>query len=347
MASGFFYGGAAEGMQAAAEQGLKRDTLAQDLALKTRGLDIQERTADQGDRRLGQELDLKTRALNIQERSAKNAESRALFTQVDGQIKSTMDVVTETIKEAQAANKDPAVVGKAIQPLVESAKRLAAAGGRDPAAIEAQVYALMAGKPTGNETATAKGSGEATAALAKQKAMEAGGFVDENEGFKSKDEKIKAEGALRDDYVKITADFQKVRDAKNRLDNLDKTGAGDMTLVFQFMKMLDPGSTVREGEFATAANSGGVPSAVQGLYNKALGEGSIGDKARKEILGQANRIYQAQASQHDKTTTQFANMAKRNKLNVDNVIVDMKPPAGGFVEGVGTTPGGNTFRLVK
>jgi hypothetical protein len=134
---------------------------------------------------------------------------------------------------------------------------------------------------------------------------------------------VSAEGSLRDDYIKNSGDFIKVRDAKNRIDNLEATGAGDMTLVFQFMKMLDPGSTVREGEFATAANSAGVPSAVQALYNKAIGQGSIGTKARSEILNQANKMFEAAGMQHDKTTTQFANIAKRLKLNPDNVVVDL------------------------
>lgn len=343
--SGFFLGGAAEGMKDAAELGLKKDTLAQDLALKTRGLDIQQQTADQGDRRLGQDLDLRTRALNIQEQAQKNAENRAVLAKVDTQVNGTMDIVNEIITTGLANGRDPNVIAKTIQPMLQSAKSLAAKGGIDPSSLDIKAQAWMAGKPTGAETATAKGTSEATAALAKSKTLTEGGYVDENDGFKTKDEKIKAEGALRDDFVKITADFAKVRDAKNRIDNLDKTGAGDMTLVFQFMKMLDPGSTVREGEYATAANSGGVPSAVMGLYNKALGEGSIGDKARTEILGQSNRIYGAAAKQHEKTAGNFKEIAKRQKLNPDNVVVDMTPASGN--QSIGVTPGGFKFKVVK
>jgi len=34
--------------------------------------------------------------------------------------------------------------------------------------------------------------------------------------------------------------------------------------------MLDPGSVVRESEFATAQNAAGVPDQVRNMYNKVL-----------------------------------------------------------------------------
>jgi len=34
------------------------------------------------------------------------------------------------------------------------------------------------------------------------------------------------------------------------------------------MKILDPGSVVREGEFATAQNSAGIPERIRAKYNR-------------------------------------------------------------------------------
>src|SRR5690606_34926922 len=48
------------------------------------------------------------------------------------------------------------------------------------------------------------------------------------------------------------------------------TAAGDLALIFNYMKLLDPTSVVREGEFATAQNSGSVPNRVIALYNNLL-----------------------------------------------------------------------------
>lgn len=319
MASGFFLGGAAEGMQNVAELGLKRDTLAADTGLRTRALDIQEQ-------------------------SQKNTQQREILTRADTQIDETLKVVDETISEALKAGKDPIAVQKAVAPLVESAKNLATKAGRDPSAIDSRVLARFL-QPTKVETGTAEGAAAGAKAVAEAKALnEAPGSEGDNVpgGIKGKD-KIAAEGSLRDDFLKQAAPYITMRDAKNRLDNLDKSGAGDMALVFQFMKILDPGSTVREGEYATASNSGGVPSAIQGLYNKALGEGTIGDKARREILSQANKIYQSAAVQHDKLSTQFAGIAKRQGLKIENVVPDLLPAGAG--ESV--TPGGIKFKVVR
>jgi len=324
MANGFFLGGAAEGMADAEKQRLARETLATETGLRERGLGIQERGAS-----------VQERAQALSEKNSARVAGQQGLERVDKQIAETMATVSETVKQGLAAGRDPATIQKAIAPLVDSAKRLAPYAKRDPAAIDAQVGALLTG-PTqaeavgatlATETARAQGkeTGEGLGKAAAAKALAAAGVVDPNAGFKDKGQMVTAEGSLRDDYVKQSQSFITVRDAKNRLDNLEKTGAGDMTLVFQFMKMLDPGSTVREGEYASAANSAGVPSSVQALYNKAIGEGSIGTKARKEILGQANKIFESAAVQHDKATTTFANISKRLGLNPDNVVIDLSP----------------------
>jgi len=342
----FFLGGAAEGMADAEKQRLSRETLATETGLRTRGLDINEKTANAN-------IGINERAQTLAEKNSARAEGQQGLERVDKQIAETMATVAETVKQGLAAGRDPVAIQKAVSPLVDSVKRLAPFAKRDPATFDAQVGALLTG-PTqteaagallASETAKAQGkeTGEGLGKIAAAKALQAAGVVDENSGFKNKDEKVKAENSLRDDFVKQAQPFITMRDAKNRLDNIDKTGAGDMTLVFQFMKMLDPGSTVREGEFATASNSGGVPSAIQGLYNKALGEGTIGTKARSEILGQANKIFEAAAVQHDKAATTFAGIAKRYKLDPDNVVIDLSPTGKAPTSSV--SPGGFKFSV--
>lgn len=46
--------------------------------------------------------------------------------------------------------------------------------------------------------------------------------------------------------------------------------AGQMALIFSFMKSLDPSSTVREGEYANAENTRGVPDTIRNWYNKII-----------------------------------------------------------------------------
>ena len=63
---------------------------------------------------------------------------------------------------------------------------------------------------------------------------------------------------LVDKFEANSSDFFKVRDAFNRVVTSaeDPSAAGDLALIFNFMKTLDPGSVVRESEFSTAAQAG-------------------------------------------------------------------------------------------
>lgn len=155
---GLFLGGVADGLKSATDMrqadellGLKRDTLTADTALRTRSLD--------------QDMSLRTRALNLQAQGQQNAQSRELLAQADKQVNDTLSVIDETITAAKAQNTDPAAVAKAIQPLVESAKRIAGAGGLNPGAIDVKVNAWM-GRPTATEAAVAKVKTGVTAAKA-------------------------------------------------------------------------------------------------------------------------------------------------------------------------------------
>jgi len=86
---------------------------------------------------------------------------------------------------------------------------------------------------------------------------------------KEKEEKEKEpfnfgdEDKLRDDFRSESKEFVKVRDAYGRILSTDASAAGDLALIFNYMKILDPGSVVREGEFATAQNSAGIPERIR------------------------------------------------------------------------------------
>ena len=70
------------------------------------------------------------------------------------------------------------------------------------------------------------------------------------------------EGKMRKEYNDQTKPYQEVKSAYGRVLSSEDTAVGDLSLIFGYMKMLDPGSVVREGEFATAQNAAGVPVGV-------------------------------------------------------------------------------------
>ena len=61
-----------------------------------------------------------------------------------------------------------------------------------------------------------------------------------------------------------------------------------ISLIFGFMKMLDPGSVVREGEFATAQNAASIPDRIRNAYNRAL-EGTRLNPQQREMFKSASR----------------------------------------------------------
>ena len=128
------------------------------------------------------------------------------------------------------------------------------------------------------------------------------------------------EKTLRSEYTKNTNEFGKIDSAFGRLQSsLSGTGAGDLSLIFQYMKILDPGSTVREGEFASAANAGGVDSKVIGMYNKIVDGSFLSPIQRIDFYQRARDLYAGAAKKYDYTREMFTGLAKAYDPTGDNI----------------------------
>tara|TARA_R110002153_G_scaffold59161_2_gene161702 strand:- start:2025 stop:3536 length:1512 start_codon:yes stop_codon:yes gene_type:complete len=102
----------------------------------------------------------------------------------------------------------------------------------------------------------------------------------------------------------------------------DPSAAGDLALIFNFMKVLDPGSTVREGEFATAQNAGGVDQRVVSLYNSITTGERLSPAQRDDFANRATRLYSDAELQYDNISRQYSTFAEQAGLPVDQVIPD-------------------------
>lgn len=114
----------------------------------------------------------------------------------------------------------------------------------------------------------------------------------------------------------------------------DPSPAGDLSLIFAYMKMLDPGSVVREGEFATAANTGAVPERVRAQYNKVLTGERLTTTQRADFLKQAgNRAKGVQRSLSG-VMREYQRRASKYGIDPDDVVYDYfnevgEPPPSG------------------
>lgn len=91
----------------------------------------------------------------------------------------------------------------------------------------------------------------------------------------------------------------------------DPSAAGDLALIFNFMKMLDPGSVVREGEFATAQNATGVPEQIRNQWNRVMTGERLSTAQRDDMLKQAGNIYQASSDRFGSTRDEYLPIAQQ------------------------------------
>lgn len=133
------------------------------------------------------------------------------------------------------------------------------------------------------------------------------------------------EDKLRDEYTKAAGDFVKVRDSYGRIlaSGRNPSPAGDISLVYGFMKMQDPGSTVREGEYATAENSGGIGARLRNIYNKMLSGEKLTPEQRADFVQQAGMLYKQQERFHQSNVERYTGLANQYGLDPSRVVVDL------------------------
>lgn len=150
-------------------------------------------------------------------------------------------------------------------------------------------------------------------------------------GFRAKPEDSK----VFEDESKLRTEFnslQSVKDFAIRNSALgaieasaqDPTAAGDISLIFAYMKMLDPNSVVREGEFATAQSAGSVPQTLWSKYNQALTGERLAPEVRQDFVNRANKLYTRASEDFGKVYTRYEDIAKANNLDPSRALVDYR-----------------------
>lgn len=117
--------------------------------------------------------------------------------------------------------------------------------------------------------------------------------------------------------------YQKVAAAAS-----DPTAAGDISLLIGYMKMLDPTSVVRETEFATAENAGGVPERIRNLFNKAREGTRLTEDQRADFLGQARKLYNLSLAEIEQVTESLTQQAARQNISPEDFVI---PPGSGEI----------------
>jgi hypothetical protein len=149
-----------------------------------------------------------------------------------------------------------------------------------------------------------------------------------NDSAKTKENKSKTfkdSMALRKEFLSQSTDFQKVRDAYTRVVGSAQkpSPAGDLSLIFNYMKMLDPGSVVRESEFATAASSGSYGQRIQANVQKVLSGKRLAPAMRADFVKKSGTLMEGMQKQHKKREKSYGDIADKNNFSRDEVVVDI------------------------
>ncbi len=143
-------------------------------------------------------------------------------------------------------------------------------------------------------------------------------------------EEIKRTDELRKEYEgvanttgtrKVITSYDQIKDMVN-----NPSGPGDIGLVYTFMKALDPTSTVREGEYATAKNAGPKSLMLQRWYNKLVDGEMLTPEDREKFLSTATQLAKSSMKQQEQINAQYSKIARAANLD-DSQIITVQVPA--------------------
>lgn len=142
------------------------------------------------------------------------------------------------------------------------------------------------------------------------------------EGLNDKDRFDRAK-TIRSEIDTANKEFNQLANSWDRIAASadDPSAAGDLALIFNYMKMLDPGSTVREGEFATAQSAAGVDDRIRGAYNRVVNGERLTPGQRSDFFNQAQNIFDAADSRAQLLVDQYVKIAERSGLTREDVVI--------------------------
>jgi len=114
---------------------------------------------------------------------------------------------------------------------------------------------------------------------------------------------------------------QEVQSAFNQVkDGLEaKSPAGDLAAATKFMKLLDPGSVVRESELALAMQAGGALDRLTSYASNVANGTKLTDKQRTDFKDLSTKFFNTSAQLFNEKQKEFSDIAKRYDFNPKDV----------------------------
>ena len=170
---------------------------------------------------------------------------------------------------------------------------------------------------------TNKAGTEAKKAALELEAFKKSGGQDPEKVFQQ-EEKIRKEYQVRTGkYRELDGTFSNIQTSA-----ASENGPGDIALITSFMKMLDPGSVVRETEFATGRDTAGLYANLQNQLQKAEKGSFLNADQRKQYVKLSEQYLGASKKRANEEKESLGKVVKNYNLNPENVFgIEAAAPA--------------------
>ncbi len=98
------------------------------------------------------------------------------------------------------------------------------------------------------------------------------------------------------------------------------TPVGDLAAATKIMKLLDPGSVVRESELGMAMAATGLQDRLSSFATNIINGTKLTPQQRKDFQALANQLFDESAKQYNSKRSEYSGIAKRNQLSVEDVV---------------------------
>jgi hypothetical protein len=125
-------------------------------------------------------------------------------------------------------------------------------------------------------------------------------------------------------------DFVTIRDNYKRMSDMAKldSGQGDLSIIFAYMKVLDPTSVVREQEYNNAAEAIGKLPQLANIPRQWKSGQKLTPAGRQGFLAAAQKLYEGKKTQYDRAITMWRGQAEAAGIKPELVLRDYTAPAG-------------------
>lgn len=102
-----------------------------------------------------------------------------------------------------------------------------------------------------------------------------------------------------------------------------QSGAGDLGLIFSYMKMLDPASVVREGEQVQAVKTGNIGDQLWATYEKVASGEKLTPKQRYNFIRSAAARFNTLTNTQKRLNKHFEGIANEYRISPSLIITDL------------------------